>query len=98
MVAGPAPRETCARGHRRRRASVLSRNDPVSTAWTTPHDVNIARSASVRPSDGARSACWNARGVKCTWLFQNPLVTVAAEQSITVALGGTETSAREPTA
>src|SRR5207253_2020869 len=36
--------------------------------------------------------------VKCTWLFQKPAVTVPPAQSITVAPGGTRTSARAPTA
>ncbi len=35
--------------------------------------------------------------MKCAWLFQNPAVTVAPAQSITVASGGTRTSPRRPT-
>src|SRR5215471_20142928 len=36
--------------------------------------------------------------MKCTWVFQNPLVMVVPVQSITAASGGTETFARDPTA
>jgi hypothetical protein len=36
--------------------------------------------------------------MKCTWAFQNPAVTVSPVPSSTVALSGTRTWSRRPTA
>ena len=69
----------------------------MSTAWTTPYDVSIARMPSASCAEGALSAPCSAALIRWTWLFQNPAVTVPHVQSITVAPGGTATSARRPT-
>ena len=95
MIVGP---RTSPLAMRRRSASVLACSEPVSSARTTPYDVSIPRSAVVRRSAGAVAAPLQVGWMKCTWLFQNPAVTVPPAQSITVASGGTRTSARRPTA
>src|SRR5437763_3638605 len=83
---------------RRRSASVFWRSDPVSTTWTTPYDVSMARSAAASDSEGSVFTARKAAPVKWTWLFQKPAVTVLPEQSMTRAFGGTWTAPRGPTA
>src|SRR5437763_8241825 len=83
---------------RRRSASVFWRSDPVSTTWTTPYDVSMARSAAATDSEGRVVTARKAAPVKWTWLFQKPAVTVPPEQSMTRAFGGTWTTPRGPTA
>src|SRR5439155_41449 len=51
---------------RRRSASVLRRSDPVSTTWTTPYDVSMARSAAASDSEGAVFAARKTSPVKWT--------------------------------
>jgi hypothetical protein len=61
----------------------------VSTTWTTPYDVSMARSAAASDSEGAVFAARKTAPVKWTWLFQKPAVTVPPEQSMTRAPAGT---------
>jgi len=77
---------------------VFSSRDPVSTAFTTPQRVSMARTRSVSSAAGREAADWNAASMKCTWAFQNPAVTVSPVPSSTVAWSGTRTWSRRPTA